>query len=254
MTIAKSKQDAAIIKPMKGPMRNILVIEDEAPLAEALKYTLEKEGYEVEVAGDGALGLERFRRGGVDLILLDLMLPTLDGLEVCKRVRAESFVPILILTAKDSDVDEVLGLELGADDYVTKPFNMRKLIARIKALLRRAESDNEVPGGVLERGGIRVDLEKHEAYLNGKPVHLTPLEFRLLELLMRKPGKALAREYLVNQVWEGGFYGSTKTLDVHIRHLREKIEQDPAAPAYIKTVRGIGYKLNAPGGLSHEQP
>jgi two-component system response regulator RegX3 len=233
-------------------MKKILVIEDEAPLAEALKYTLEKEGYEVEVAGDGALGLERFQAGGVDLILLDLMLPTLDGLEVCKRIRASSFVPILILTAKDSDIDEVLGLELGADDYVTKPFNMRKLIARIKALLRRAESDSETRSGALEWGNISMDLEKHEAYLDGNPVYLTPLEFRLLELLMRKPGKALAREYLVNQVWEGGFYGSPKTLDVHIRHLRKKIEQDPAAPSYIKTVRGIGYKLNAPEGRLHE--
>ncbi len=229
-------------------MKKILVIEDEAPLAEALKYTLEKEGYEVEVAGDGALGLERFQAGGVDLILLDLMLPTLDGLEVCKRIRASSFVPILILTAKDSDIDEVLGLELGADDYVTKPFNMRKLIARIKALLRRAESDIETRSGALEWGNISMDLEKHEAYLDGNPVYLTPLEFRLLELLMRKPGKALARGYLMNQVWEGGFYGSPKTLDVHIRHLRKKIEQDPAAPSYIKTVRGIGYKLNAPEG------
>ena len=233
-------------------MKKILVIEDEVPLAEALKYTLGKEGYEVEVADDGAVGLERFQAGGVDLILLDLMLPTLDGLEVCKRIRSSSFVPILILTAKDSDIDEVLGLELGADDYVTKPFNMRKLIARIKALLRRAESDNETPGA-LEWGRISMDLEKHEAYLNGNPVYLTPLEFRLLELLMRKPGKALAREYLVNQVWEGGFYGSPKTLDVHIRHLRKKIEQDPAAPTYIKTVRGIGYKLNAPEGWSNEQ-
>lgn len=176
------------------------------------------------------------------------MLPTLDGLEVCKRIRASSFVPILILTAKDSDIDEVLGLELGADDYVTKPFNMRKLIARIKALLRRAESDIETRSGALEWGNISMDLEKHEAYLDGNPVYLTPLEFRLLELLMRKPGKALARGYLMNQVWEGGFYGSPKTLDVHIRHLRKKIEQDPAAPSYIKTVRGIGYKLNAPEG------
>lgn len=229
-------------------MKRILVIEDEAPLAEALKYTLEKEGYEVEVAGDGALGLERFQTGGVNLILLDLMLPTVDGLEVCKRIRATSFVPILILTAKDSDIDEVLGLEMGADDYVTKPFNMRKLIARIKALLRRVEGDNEVPSGALQWGDISMDLEKHEVYLKRNPVHLTPLEFRLLELFMRKPGKALAREYLVNQVWEGAFYGSTKTLDVHIRHLRKKIEQDPAAPHYIKTVRGMGYKLDAPGG------
>jgi len=229
-------------------VKRILVIEDEVPLAEALKYTLEKEGYEVEVAGDGALGLERFQTGGVDLILLDLMLPTMDGLEVCKRIRAASFVPILILTAKDSDIDEVLGLEMGADDYVTKPFNMRKLIARIKALLRRVEGDNEAPSGALEWGDISMDLEKHEVYLKRNPVHLTPLEFRLLELFMRKPEKALAREYLVNQVWEGVFYGSTKTLDVHIRHLRKKIEQDPAAPRYIKTVRGMGYKLDAPEG------
>jgi two-component system response regulator RegX3 len=228
-------------------MKRILIIEDEAPLAEALKYTLEKEGYEVEIAGDGALGLERFQTGGADLIVLDLMLPTLDGLEVCKRIRTKSSVPILILTAKDSDIDEVLGLELGADDYVTKPFNMRKLIARIKALLRRAEGEDLVSRRTIVCGDITIDLEKHEASLNGNPVHLTPLEFRLLELLMRRPGKALAREYLMNQVWEGDFYGSTKTLDVHIRHLRTKFEQDPGDPRYIKTVRGIGYKLHVPG-------
>lgn len=229
-------------------MKKILVIEDEAPLAEALKYTLEKEGYEVEVAGDGALGLERFKAGGIDLVLLDLMLPTMDGLEVCKRIRVESSVPILILTAKDSDIDEVLGLEMGADDYVTKPFNMRKLIARLKALLRRVEGEESASSGAVECGDIKMDLEKHEVYLEMNLIYLTPLEFRLLELFMRRPGKALSREYLVNQVWEGGFYGSTKTLDVHIRHLRKKIEQDPSAPRYIKTVRGIGYKLSAHEG------
>ncbi|MBU4201505.1 MAG: response regulator transcription factor [Actinomycetia bacterium] len=227
-------------------MKRILIIEDEPSMAEALKYTLEKEGYQVDVAGDGAEGLDRFQRAGADLILLDLMLPVVDGLEVCKRVRSASTVPILILTARDSDIDEVLGLELGADDYVTKPFNTRKLIARIKAVLRRGDSREEEERGLLEWGGITMDLEKHQVLLGGEIIHLTPLEYRILEALMRRPGKALPREFLLNAVWSGEFYGSPKTLDVHIRHLREKLEDDPASPRYIETVRGVGYRLEKP--------
>ncbi|MCG2819083.1 MAG: response regulator transcription factor, partial [Actinomycetia bacterium] len=191
-------------------------------------------------------GLDRFQRAGADLILLDLMLPVVDGLEVCKRVRSASTVPILILTARDSDIDEVLGLELGADDYVTKPFNTRKLIARIKAVLRRGDSREEEERGLLEWGGITMDLEKHQVLLGGEIIHLTPLEYRILEALMRRPGKALPREFLLNAVWSGEFYGSPKTLDVHIRHLREKLEDDPASPRYIETVRGVGYRLEKP--------
>jgi len=227
-------------------MKKILVIEDEKTLADALGYTLAKEGYAVETAGDGAAGLEEFERGGADLIVLDLMLPKLDGLEVCRRIRARSPVPILMLTAKDSEIDEVLGLELGADDYVTKPFSTRALIARIKALLRRVEEPVGEAGGVLESGGLAMYPDRHEVYLRGEPVHLTPIEYRILELFLKNPGKALARDRIMNHVWEGGFYGSPKTLDVHVRHLREKLEDDPARPARITTVRGTGYKLEVP--------
>lgn len=227
-------------------MKRILIIEDEKTLAEALEYTLTREGYDVRLAYDGAAGLDRFKRDGADLILLDLMLPEIDGLEVCRQVRAESKVPILILTAKDSDIDEVLGLEMGADDYVTKPFNTRMLIARIRALLRRAGTVTGVETGRIEWGELALDREGYECYLNGSKVNLTPLEYKLLELFMKHPGKALSRETLLNTAWEGDFYGSPKTLDVHIRHLREKIEENPNDPEYIETVRGVGYRLGKP--------
>jgi two-component system response regulator RegX3 len=227
-------------------MKKILIIEDERPLAEALKFTLEKEGYAVDTANDGAAGLERFRAGGIDLIVLDLMLPLMDGLEVCRRIRKESALPIIMLTAKDSDIDKVLGLELGADDYVTKPFNMREVLARIKAVLRRADAPEQPQPVQREWGDICMDADRHEVTFQGKALSLTPLEYSILELFMRHPRKALPREYLITQVWGGSFYGPTKTLDVHIRHLREKLEADPANPQYIKTVRGLGYKLEKP--------
>ncbi len=229
-------------------MKKILIVEDERPLAEALAYSLEREGYGVETAFDGPAGLAAFQASGADLILLDLMLPGMDGLEVCRRVRQDSSVPILMLTAKDSDLDKVLGLELGADDYVTKPFNTRELIARIKAVLRRTGAPpREAAAARLEWGEIALDAESHEASFGGRALNLTPLEYGILELLLRHPRKALPREYFITQVWGGGFYGPTKTLDVHIRHLREKIERDPAHPRYIVTVRGVGYKLDEPG-------
>ncbi len=227
-------------------MKKILIIEDEVPLAEALRYTLEKEGYRVAVECDGKSGLERFLNDGADLVTLDLMLPGMDGLDVCRRIRAESMVPILMLTAKDSDLDEVLGLEMGADDYVTKPFDMRKLIARIKALLRRSmEEAQPMIRDRLEYGDLVMDIQKHEVRVGGRSVHLTPTEYGVLELLMRRPGKVLVRETLLNQLWDG-YYGSSKTLDVHVRHLREKIEEDPSSPRYVKTVRGTGYRLDKP--------
>lgn len=227
-------------------MRRILIIEDEKALAEALEYTLSREGYDIRLAFDGAMGLEQFYNDGADLVLLDLMLPEIDGLEVCRRIRAESKVPIMILTAKDSDIDEVLGLEMGADDYVTKPFNTRKLIARIKAVIRRSEGVETEPTDRIKWGAMLLDRGKHEVFLDGDVVDLTPIEYRLLEAFMKHPGKALPRELLLNSAWEGGFYGSPKTLDVHIRHLREKIESDPADPEYIETIRGVGYRLGKP--------
>lgn len=228
-------------------MTGILIIEDEVPIAEALKYALAREGYDVALAHDGAEGLERFEREGADLIILDLMLPGLDGIEVCRRVRARSSVPIVMLTAKDTDIDEILGLEMGADDYITKPFNMRAVVTRVKAVLRRAVPAQPAPAGErMEAGDIGMDLSTHEVRVRGREVHLTPTEYRLLQVLLARPGKVFTRNQLLSSAW-GDFYGSDKTLDVHIRHLREKVEEDPADPAYVLTVRGTGYKLAAPG-------
>ncbi|MHB8895733.1 MAG: response regulator [Candidatus Geothermincolia bacterium] len=230
-------------------MKKILIIEDEVPLAEALKYTLGKEGYAADLVHDGAEGFARFSREGFDLVLLDIMLPTMDGLEVCRRIRAASAVPVIMLTAKDSDVDEILGLEIGADDYVTKPFNMRTLIARIRTVLRRAgeERAGARKTAVVTFEEIVMDREKHEVIVRGDPVQLTPTEYGLLEAMIQRPGKVVSRERLLTAVW-GDFYGSSKTLDVHIRHLREKVERDPGRPEYVMTVRGVGYKLSASGG------
>jgi DNA-binding response OmpR family regulator len=227
-------------------MKKILIVEDERPLAEALKYNLEQEGYAVEIARDGAAGLEKFRDGGIDLVLLDLMLPVMDGLEVCRGIRRDSSVPILILTAKDSDLDKVLGLELGADDYVTKPFNTRELLARIKAVLRRVQVPVLADATRLQWGEIKMDSGSREVTMGEEALSLTPLEYGILEVFLRHPRKALPREYLITQVWGGNFYGPTKTLDVHIRHLREKIEDDPSHPRYIVTVRSLGYRLEKP--------
>lgn len=229
-------------------MKRILIIEDEKPLAEAVEFSLEKEGYKVDMALDGETGWRMCEGGGYDLILLDLMLPGMDGMELCRAIRRESTVPVIMLTAKDSDVDKILGLEMGADDYVTKPFNMRELIARVRAVLRRVKADEpEKTDERLEAGDIVIDKERHEVMVEGKVVEMPLMEYRLLELFLRNPGKALAREYLLNKAWEGDFYGQTKTLDVHIRRLREKIERDPANPERIITVRGIGYRFEAGG-------
>lgn len=229
-------------------MKRILIIEDERPLAEAVAFSLEKEGFRVDIALDGESGWRRCRGGGYDLVLLDLMLPGVDGMEICRRLRKESDIPVIMLTAKDSDVDKVLGLEMGADDYVTKPFNMRELLARVKAVLRRwAREQEEAGGGLLRAGDIVLDRERHEVKVGGRVVEMPLMEYRLLELFMRHPGKALPREYLLSQVWEGDYYGQSKTLEVHIRRLREKIEADPSHPSRIITVRGVGYRFEAGG-------
>ncbi len=216
-------------------------------MAEAVTFSLEKEGFAVETAVDGKAGLELFRAAHPDLILLDLMLPGMDGLEVCRSIRRESHVPIIMLTAKDSDVDKIVGLEMGADDYVTKPFNVRELVARVRAVLRRyTAEEEEYAGKMLERGNIAIDMERHEVRVDDRVIEMPPMEFRLLELFLKNPGKALAREYLIAKAWGGDFYGQTKTLDVHIRRLREKVEADPANPVHIKTVRGVGYRFDSP--------
>lgn len=230
-------------------MKRILIVEDERPLAEAVAFSLEKEGFRVDIALDGESGWEKCRKGDYDLVLLDLMLPGMNGMEICRQLRRESDVPVIMLTAKDSDVDKILGLELGADDYVTKPFNMRELVARVKAVLRRWSTDKgREEGEALRAGGIVLDQERHEVRVGGRVVEMPLMEFRLLELFMRHPGKALPREYLVSQVWEGDYYGQSKTLEVHIRRLREKIEEDPSHPSRIVTVRGVGYRFEAGRG------
>lgn len=223
-------------------MTRILVVEDEDSFSDALAFLLTKEGFEVEVAENGLKALELFDRSGADLILLDLMLPGLSGTEVCRQIRTKSAVPIIMLTAKESEVDKVVGLELGADDYVTKPYSSRELIARIRAVLRR-NSEPEGIVGTLTEGPVRMDVERHVVLVNNLPISLPLKEFELLEFLMRNSGRVLTRNQLIDRVWGSDYVGDTKTLDVHIKRLRSKIEKDPANPEYILTVRGLGYKF-----------
>ena len=225
-------------------MSRILVVEDEETLAEAISFLLSKEGFEVEMAEDGPAAIAAFEKNGADLILLDLMLPGLSGTEVCRQIRAKSSVPIIMLTAKDSEIDKVVGLEIGADDYVTKPYSSRELIARIRAVLRRGETgDVASADGVLSVGPIRLDSDRHVISVNSEQVALPLKEFELLEFLMRNSGRVLTRMQLIDRVWGSDYVGDTKTLDVHIKRLRAKIEKDPANPELIQTVRGMGYKL-----------
>ena len=226
-------------------MTKILIVEDEVSFSEALAFLLGKEGFEVSVAEDGQQAVDKFSKEGADLILLDLMIPVISGIEVCRTIRATSQVPIIMLTAKDAEIDKVVGLELGADDYVTKPYSSRELIARIKAVLRRGVIDDALEGesGVHLVAGIKLDVGKHQVTINGQIVSLPLKEFELLEFLMRNAGRVLTRSQLIDRVWGGDYYGDTKTLDVHIKRLRAKIEADPANPVLIQTIRGLGYKL-----------
>ncbi len=223
-------------------MPKILVVDDEPSLTEALSYALVAEGFEVVTAADGEEALRLLDREHPDLVLLDLMLPRVSGTEVCRRVRRDSDLPIIMLTAKDSEVDTVLGLELGADDYVTKPFSMRELTARVRAVLRRGEA-REDDDDALHAGELRLDPERHETHLGDRPVELPPKEFALLELLVRNAGRVLTRDVLIDRVWGPDYVGDTKTLDVHIKRLRGRLERDPHDPELIVTVRGVGYKL-----------
>ena len=224
-------------------MTKILAVEDEESFSDALAYLLGREGFEVIVADSGTAAIELFDRQGADLILLDLMLPGLSGTEVCRQIRTRSNVPIIMLTAKDSEVDKVVGLELGADDYVTKPYSSRELVARIRAVLRRHGEDEVASDGVLSAGPVRLDNERHIVTINNEAVQFPLKEFELLEFLMRNSGRVLTRTQLIDRVWGSDYFGDTKTLDVHIKRLRAKIEQDPANPVYIQTVRGLGYKF-----------
>jgi len=229
-------------------MTRILIVEDEVSFSEALSFLLEKEGFETRVAETGKQGITVFNEEQFDLVLLDLMIPEMSGIDVCRTIRMTSSIPIIMLTAKDSEVDKVVGLELGADDYVTKPYSARELVARIKAVLRRGvadESPNSEGVGILNVGGIRMDIERHQVTVKGELIPLPLKEFELLEFLMRNSGRVLTRGQLIDRVWGGDYYGDTKTLDVHIKRLRSKIEQDPANPMLIQTIRGLGYKFEA---------
>ncbi len=225
-------------------MTRVLLIEDEDAYRETLGYLLRREGFDVVEAPDGASGLAEFDRGGADIVLLDLMMPGLPGTEVCRRLRARSSVPVIMVTARDDEIDKVVGLELGADDYVTKPFSHRELVARIRAVLRRGQ-DVELDPDVLEVGGVRMDVERHEVWVRGEPVKLALKEFELLEILLRNAGRVMTRGQLIDRIWGADYVGDTKTLDVHVKRLRAKIEVDSAEPGLLVTVRGLGYKFEA---------
>ncbi len=231
--------------PIDRRPKRILVVEDESGLAESIKYSLESEGFDVVVSSTGPSGLEATRVYEPDLVLLDLMLPEMSGLDVCRQIRSFSDVPIIMLTAKDYEADKVAGLELGADDYMTKPFSMRELVARVRAHLRRSSKTGVLAGSneVLRGGPVALDIDAHRARLNGVDVALRPKEFDLLEALMRRKNRLAARHMLIDEVWGPSYFGDTKTLDVHIKRLREKLEEDPSNPAHIVTVRGLGYKF-----------
>jgi two-component system response regulator RegX3 len=223
----------------------ILVVEDEESFSDALSYMLRKEGFEVAVSTNGPDGLAEFDKGGADLVLLDLMLPGLSGLEVCRQLRQRSDVPVIMLTAKDAEVDKVVGLEIGADDYVTKPFSARELLARIRAVLRRRGEPEDVTTSVLEAGPVRMDVDRHIVSVDGDAVQLPLKEFELLEFLLRNAGRVLTRGQLIDRIWGSDYVGDTKTLDVHVKRLRAKLEPDPAAPRHLLTVRGLGYKFES---------
>ena len=225
-------------------MTRVLIVEDEPDLADPLAYLLRREAYEVEIAEDGPSALAAFRERGADIILLDLMLPGMSGTEVCRQVRTGSAVPIIMLTAKDSEVDIVVGLELGADDYVTKPYSARELLARMRAVLRRfAQVDGGLDERVLQGGRVVLDIDRHTVAVDGREISMPLKEFELLELLMRNAGRVLTRGQLIDRVWGSDYFGDTKTLDVHIKRIRSRIEENPSAPTMLVTVRGLGYRF-----------
>ena len=223
-------------------MTRILIVEDEQSYRDALSYMLQREGFDVAEAADGQSGLSEFDRNGADLVLLDLMMPGMSGTEVCRQLRLRGNVPVIMVTARDSEIDKIVGLELGADDYVTKPFSHRELVARIRAVLRRGQEAELLPE-VVEVGDVRMDIERHEVSVSGRAVRLALKEFELLELLLRNAGRVMTRAQLIDRVWGSDYVGDTKTLDVHVKRVRSKIEPDPARPVKLVTVRGLGYKF-----------
>jgi two-component system response regulator RegX3 len=228
-------------------MTRVLVVEDEQSLREPLVYLLNKEGFETVEAEDGTVALELFEKGNIDIVLLDLMLPGVSGNEVCRTIRQSSQVPIIMLTAKDSEIDKVVGLEIGADDYVTKPYSTRELLARMKAVLRRNTEAPEVADktGILEVGSVRMDVDRHIVQVHGEKISMPLKEFELLELLLENANRVLTRGQIIDRVWGSNYFGDTKTLDVHIKRIRSKIEDDPARPVHLLTVRGLGYKFES---------
>jgi two-component system response regulator RegX3 len=222
----------------------VLVVEDEESFSDALSYMLRKEGFEVAVAADGDAAIKEYERAGADVVLLDLMLPEKSGTEVCRELRSNSNVPIIMVTARDSEVDKVVGLELGADDYITKPYSSRELVARIRAVLRRSAEPDDPIVTVLEAGPVRMDVDRHTVTVNGTDVQLPLKEFELLEMLLRNAGRVLTRGQLIDRVWGANYVGDTKTLDVHVKRLRSKIEPEPGKPRHLVTVRGLGYKFD----------
>ncbi|UYQ78095.1 response regulator transcription factor [Glutamicibacter sp. JL.03c] len=224
-------------------MTRILIVEDEESLSDPLSFLLEREGFEVRIAEDGLVAVAEFERHGADLVLLDLMLPGQPGTEVIRQIRLNSQVPVIMLTAKDSEIDKVVGLELGADDYVTKPYSSRELLARIRAVLRRQGEGEELISNVVTAGPVRMDVERHMVSVDNSEVSMPLKEFELLEMLLRNAGRVLTRGQLIDRVWGSDYVGDTKTLDVHVKRLRSKIEPDPASPEHLVTVRGLGYKF-----------
>lgn len=224
-------------------MTRVLVVEDEHSLREPLVYLLEKEGYEVLDAADGNAAIEIFKSTNPDIVLLDLMMPGMSGNEVCRVIRQTSNVPVIMLTAKDSEIDKVVGLEIGADDYVTKPYSTRELLARMKAVLRRNSEPTPVTDGLLEGGPVSMDVDRHMVFVNGQKVAMPLKEFELLELLLENRNRVLTRAQIIDRVWGSNYFGDTKTLDVHVKRIRSKIEDDPARPVHLVTVRGLGYKF-----------
>ena len=242
---SRTRPIRAASSPTVADAARVLVVEDEESLADSVRYNLEREGYAVSVATDGRRALERFRADPPALVILDLMLPEVSGLDLCRMMRAESDVPIIMVTAKDSEADKVTGLELGADDYVTKPFSMRELVSRVRANLRRTKPQAvaEPVDEVISGGSVRMDVGRHEVSVRGESVALTPKEFELLETFLRRRGRLLTREFLIDEVWGSDYFGDTRTLDVHVKRLRRKLEDDPHHPRHLLTVRGLGYKF-----------
>ena len=238
-------QEQAGDRTSPEPAAYILIVEDEESLADSVRYNLEREGFRVAVASDGRRALDRFRAEQPSLVILDLMLPEISGLDVCRTIRAESDVPIIMVTAKDSEADKVAGLELGADDYVTKPFSVRELVSRVRAHLRRASMRGELAPAedVLRGGPVEMDVSRHEVRVRGEGVGFPPKEFELLEAFLRRKDRLLTRLFLIEEVWGADYVGDTKTLDVHVKRLRQKIESDPHDPAHLVTIRGLGYKF-----------